>query len=108
MFRPTQPTKATKAQVERLAKKLNVEVDDESTYYDVCIFMYTPKGLKFTATDCHTAATSFTRTLPGETSNEYVGTKAEGWGHALQDLKTGVEECDNENCGYCERGLRNS
>jgi 2-methylcitrate dehydratase PrpD len=108
MFKPNDKPQATKAQVERLAKKLNVEVDDETDESYVSIFLYTPKGLKFTATDCHTAATSFSRLQPGERSNPYEGTKAEGWGHALKDLKTGVEECTNENCGYCERGLMNT
>jgi hypothetical protein len=98
---------ATKAQVMRLANKLNVNVDDESTYDDVCIFLYTPKGLRFNATDCHTAATSFSRLLPGEYPNDYQGTKAQGWGHVMDDLEYGVEECPNENCGFCERGLMN-
>jgi hypothetical protein len=90
--------KATKAQVERLAQKLNVEVDDETDDSNVCIFLYTPKGFNFVATDCHTAATSFSK---------FEGTKALGWGYCLTDLEYGIKECTNPNCGYCERGLQN-
>lgn len=99
---------ATKAQAERLAKKLNVEISDECDSDYICIFLYTPKGFRFKATDCHTAATSFSRLQPGSPPNDYEGTKADGWGHVMEDLEYGVEECDNENCGYCERGLQNS
>lgn len=99
MFKPTDDRTATKAQAERLAKKLNVEIDDESDRYDICIFLYTPKGFRFKATECHTAATSFS-TFDGST-------KAQGWGHVMEDLEFGVEECPNENCGFCERGLMN-
>lgn len=98
---------ATKQQVERLAKKHNIEVEDESDYYDVCIFLYTPKGFRFKSTECHTAATSFSRLTPGDYPNAYQGTKAEGWGHAMSDMEFGIEDCPNENCGYCERGLQN-
>jgi hypothetical protein len=107
MFKPTEPRTATKAQVERLAKKLNVEVDNESDDSYISIFLYTPKGTRFKATECHTAATSFSRALPGEPSNEWAGKMPEGWGACMNDLEYGVEECDNENCGYCERGLMN-
>lgn len=99
--------KATKAQVERLAKTLGVSVDDETDDSYISIFLYTPKGLRFKATECHTAATSFTRAQPGEPSNEWQGKKPEGWGLAMEDLEFGVEECDNPNCGYCERGMMN-
>lgn len=98
---------ATKAQVESLAKKLNVEVDDETDDSYVSIFLYTPKGWRFKATECHTAASSFSRCQPGEIANQYAGTKANGWGCALDDLEYGIEECDNPNCGYCERGDMN-
>lgn len=98
MFAPSTVRKATKAQVERLSKELNVEVDDESTREDVCIFLYTPKGFRFKATECHTSATSYSTIEAG---------KAVGWGHAMEDLEFGVEECTNPNCGYCERGNMN-
>lgn len=107
MFKPTKPRTATKAQVEALAKKLNVEVDNESDDSYVSIFLYTPKGFRFKATECHTAATSFSRLQRGERPNPYSGTKADGWGHVMDDLEAGTEECDNPNCGYCERGLMN-
>lgn len=101
------PRTATKAQVEALAKKLNVEVDDETDENYISIFLYTPKGMRFKATECHTAATSFSRAQPGEPSNQYAGKKPEGWGCCMSDLEFGVEECTNPNCGYCERGLMN-
>jgi hypothetical protein len=107
MFKPHTIRTATKAQVEALAKKLNVTVEDETDRNDVCIFMYTPKGFRFTATECHTAATSFSRLQPGDRANPYEGTKADGWGHCMQDLEDGIEECDNPNCGYCGRGMMN-
>lgn len=100
---------ATKAQAERLVKKIGVvEMEDETTDYDVCIALYTKKGYRFIVTDCHTAITSFPRLQRGDAPNSYEGTKADGWGHVMEDLEYGVEECTNENCGYCERGLRNS
>lgn len=98
---------ATKAQVAALAEKLNVEVSDETDSDYVQIMLYTPKGLRFRATECHTAATSFSRLQPGDRPNPYEGTKADGWGHCMEDMEFGVEECDNPNCGYCERGLQN-
>lgn len=98
---------ATKAQVEALAKKLGVEVDDETDDRYVMMFLYTPKGLRFKSTNCHTAATSFSRAQPGEPSDQWSGKKPEGWGYCMADLEFGVEECDNPNCGYCERGLMN-
>lgn len=99
MFKPTNDRTATKAQAERLAQKLNVEINDESTREYICIFLYAPKGTHFKATECHTAATSFS-TFDGST-------KALGWGDVMEDLEFGVEECTNPNCGYCERGLMN-
>jgi hypothetical protein len=107
MFKPTTNRTATKAQVERLAKKLNVSVEDETDREYVCIFMYTPKGFRFKATECHTAASSFSRAQPGEPSNEWAGKKPEGWGACMEDLEFGIEECDNPNCGYCGRGMMN-
>jgi hypothetical protein len=98
---------ATKAQVEALAKKLNVEIDDETDDRYISIFLYTPKGTRFKATECHTAATSFSRAQPGEPSNQWAGKKPEGWGHCMEDLEFGVEECTNPNCGVCERGHMN-
>ena len=99
MFQPYVERTATKRQAEALAKRLEVEIDDESDRYDICIFLYTPKGTRFKATECHTAATSFS-TFDGST-------KAQGWGHVMEDLEFGIEECTNENCGYCERGHMN-
>ena len=98
---------ATKTQAERLAAKLGVEISDECTSEDICIALYTKKGTRFIATDCHTAITAFPRLQRGWPPNSYEGTKADGWGHVMEDLEYGVEECDNENCGYCERGLQN-
>jgi hypothetical protein len=107
MFKPSKSRTATKAQVERLAKKLNVTIDDLSDDMYISIFLYTPKGFRFKATECHTAASSFSRAQPGEPSNEWAGKKPEGWGACMEDLEFGIEECDNPNCGYCERGLQN-
>jgi hypothetical protein len=101
------PRTATKVQVEALAKKLNVTVDDETDDRYVQIFLYTPKGMRFKSTNCHTAATSFTYAQPGEPADQWAGKKPHGWGCCMDDLEFGVEECDNPNCGYCERGLMN-
>lgn len=98
---------ATKAQVHKLADKLNVTVDDESDAYSIYITLTTPKGIRFKGTGSHSAVTSFDRAQPGEESNKYFGKMPEAWGHCLEDLKLGVEECDNPNCGFCERGLMN-
>jgi hypothetical protein len=91
----------------RLADKLSVIVEDESDDSYIRIVLTTPKGLRFKVTDCHSAVSTFDRAQPGEPSNEWAGKMPEGWGACMEDLEFGVEECDNPNCGYCERGKRN-
>lgn len=98
---------ATKAQVDRLAKKLNVEVENESDDSYIRIVLTTPKGLRFKATNCHSAVSTFDRAFPGDPITEFAAKMPQGWGCAMEDLEFGVEECDNPNCGYCERGMQN-
>jgi hypothetical protein len=89
---------STKARVEAFCAKHNIELDDSSTRYDIDISVYTPKGIRFKATNCHSAVTAF---------SYLEGNKEDGWRHVWDDLSFGLEECDEPNCGFCERGLRN-
>lgn len=87
-----------KQRAEAFCAKHNIELDDSSSRYEIDISMYTPKGIRFRATDCHTSVTAF---------SYLEGSKADGWKHVWEDLSFGVEECDTPDCGYCERGQRN-
>lgn len=87
-----------KQRVEAFCRENDIELDDSSDRYDIDISMYTPKGIRFKATDCHTSVTAF---------SYLEGSKADGWRHVWEDLCFGLEECDEPNCGFCERGLRN-
>lgn len=89
----------TKTQVEKYAKELGVTVDDLSVpgdYYDICLM--SPKGIRLKSTGHHSAVTHF---------SVFEGTKADAWKDVGEDLSYGVEECDEPNCGYCERGEQN-
>lgn len=88
-----------KQKVEAFCKKNNIEIDDSSSRYDIDISMYTPKGVRFKATECHTSVIAF---------SYLEGTKADGWRYSWEDLAFGIEECDTPDCGYCERGKRNA
>jgi hypothetical protein len=87
-----------KQKAEAFCRENNIELDDSCDRDNIDISVYTPKGIRFKATDCHTAVTAFSR---------FEGTKADGWRHVWEDLSFGIEECDEPNCGYCERGKRN-
>jgi hypothetical protein len=98
---------STKARVEAYCKKHNIELDDSTSRDNIDISVYTPKGIRFKSTGYHSAVTAYPRAQRGEESNEWVGTKADGWRHVWEDLSYGLEECDEPNCGYCERGMQN-
>ena len=50
---------------------------------------YTPTGIVWAATQCHTLAVQF------------LTNRSEGWASLLDDLLAGVEACDDPDCETC-------
>lgn len=87
----TEKTKATKAQVERLAKVLGVEIEEDFTWSGGSINADAPRGRTFC---CDPG-------LHGLVAVWYTGEKPEAWADLINRMSSGVEACEIEACDVC-------
>ena len=85
---------ATKAQAERLAKVLAVEIEEDFTWSGGSIYAAAPRGRTFA---CDPG-------LHGLVAPYFSGYKPEAWADLLNRMSSGVEACEIEDCDVCHPG----
>lgn len=77
---------ATKSQVQRIAKKLGVTVEENSTENSFDVTLTAPPGHRMNSSGSHSAVTN---------CNAAPGWKPQFWADVLEDLTPGIFPCDD-------------
>ena len=83
--------KYTKQQILTIAKKYNIEVDDDG----LIVWVDAPRGYVFEGTDLHWIHVPYY-------DNRY--TKSEVWEMVYLDICRGIEKCEDLECDLCREG----